>query len=97
MYKRLVFLISILFFASFAAGPAVAEPNLVACWDFDDGTADDSSGNAHHGTFVGGAGTVYDSDRDSNVLELIYRILRGMIPGVEQYCRTQRVCKLRRR
>jgi len=68
--KRLILLISILIFASLAAVPAIAEPNLVACWNFDDSTADDSSGNNHDGTFVGGAGTVYDSDRDSNVLEL---------------------------
>jgi len=48
---------------------------LVGFWNFDDGTADDSSGNGHHGTLVqSGGGTsvniVYDGDRDSNVLEL---------------------------
>ena len=46
----------------------------VGWWDFDDGTADDSSGNNHHGTLTAGdANTsisiVYDADRDSNVLD----------------------------
>jgi len=48
---------------------------LVSWWNFDDGTADDSSGNGHHGTLVqSGGGTsvniVYDGDRGNNVLEL---------------------------
>ena len=48
---------------------------LVGWWNFDDGTADDSSGNDHHGTLTTGGATtsvniVYDADRDSNVLEL---------------------------
>ena len=48
---------------------------LVGFWNFDDGTADDSSGNNHHGTLVqSGGGTsvsiVYDGDRGNGVLEL---------------------------
>ncbi len=48
---------------------------LVGWWNFDDGTADDSSGNNRHGTLVqSGGGTsvniVYDADRDSNVLDV---------------------------
>ena len=52
-----------------------ASATLLGRWTFDDGTADDSSGNNHHGTLTPGDGTtsisiVYDADRDSNVLEL---------------------------
>jgi len=48
---------------------------LVGFWNFDDGTADDSSGNGHHGTLTAGDATtsvsiVYDTDRGNNVLEL---------------------------
>ena len=63
MYKRLILLISILIFASLAAVPAVAEPNLVACWNFDDSTADDSSGNAHDGTVIGDVNFYDDPER----------------------------------
>jgi hypothetical protein len=42
----------------------------LAHYAFDDGTADDISGNSHHGTFVSGASVVYDADRDSNVLDV---------------------------
>ncbi|HYV27989.1 MAG TPA: LamG-like jellyroll fold domain-containing protein, partial [Candidatus Eisenbacteria bacterium] len=31
------------------------EPDLVGLWNFEDGTANDSSSGAHHGTFVGSA------------------------------------------
>ncbi|HAV64783.1 MAG TPA: hypothetical protein DCY13_20745, partial [Verrucomicrobiales bacterium] len=34
------------------------EPDLVALWNFDDGTANDSSGGGHHGTLVGNAVTM---------------------------------------
>jgi signal transduction histidine kinase/CheY-like chemotaxis protein/ligand-binding sensor domain-containing protein len=34
------------------------EPDLVGLWNFNDGTAKDSSTNAHHGTFNGGASVV---------------------------------------
>ena len=52
-----------------------ASATMVGRWTFDDGTADDSSGNNHHGTLTPGDVTtsisiVYDADRDSNVLEL---------------------------
>jgi len=48
---------------------------LVGWWNFDDGTADDSSGNNRHGTLVQSSGgtsvnIVYDADRDSNVLDV---------------------------
>lgn len=51
-----------------AGGGGPSDPNLIAIWNFDDNTADDSSGNNHDGTFVNGATTVYDSDIGSNVL-----------------------------
>ena len=35
---------------------------LVGWWNFDDGTADDSSGNGHHGTFMYDATTVIDGN-----------------------------------
>jgi len=51
------------------------DSNLVGYWNFDDGTANDSSGNTRHGTLIEGheatsAAFVYDTDRDSNVLEV---------------------------
>jgi hypothetical protein len=39
-------------------------------WSFDDGTANDVSGNDRHGTLMSGATVVYDADRDSNVLDV---------------------------
>jgi len=39
-------------------------------WTFDDGTANDVSGNDNHGSFVSGASVVWDDDRDSNVLDV---------------------------
>jgi hypothetical protein len=42
----------------------------LAHYQFDDGTADDVSGNDHHGVLVNGASIVYDADRDSNVLDV---------------------------
>jgi hypothetical protein len=42
----------------------------VAHWSFDDMTANDISGNNHHGVLVNGATIVYDADRDSNVLDV---------------------------
>ncbi len=51
------------------------DPNLVGFWNFNDGTANDSSGNNHHGTIVDGdSGTsieiTYDTGKDSNVLDV---------------------------
>jgi len=51
------------------------DSNLVGCWNFDDGTANDSSGKGHHGTIVqSDANTsieiVYDADLNSNVLDV---------------------------
>lgn len=37
------------------------DANLIAWWNFNDGTANDSSGNEHHGTFVGDAKTIDDT------------------------------------
>jgi hypothetical protein len=45
-------------------------PGPVAHWSFDDMTANDVSGNNHHGVLVNGATIVYDADRDSNVLDI---------------------------
>jgi len=42
----------------------------LAHYPFDDGTADDVSGNEHHGTLENLATIVYDADRDSNVLDV---------------------------
>jgi len=41
------------------------EPGLVGLWNFDDGTARDSSPNGHHGTPVGNARVVTAEDRTS--------------------------------
>lgn len=38
-------------------GVAGSEPGLVACWNFDDGTANDLTTNANHGQFMAGATT----------------------------------------
>jgi len=70
MCKRLFFLISIILVLGLIGN---ASADLVARWTFDDETANDSSGNSHHGTLVAGDGTtsvsiVYDADRGSNVL-----------------------------
>jgi len=43
---------------------------LVGQWNFDDSTANDSSGNSHNGTLTGGATIVYDANRAGNVLSL---------------------------
>jgi len=56
------------------AGPVSADPNLIAHYTFDDGDANDSSGNGHDGTLLQGdantsIGFVYDAVRDSNVLD----------------------------
>jgi hypothetical protein len=45
------------------------EKNLIALWNFDDGTANDSTSNRHNGTLMGGATTAlgavpFDSDDD---------------------------------
>jgi hypothetical protein len=42
----------------------------LAHYPFDDGTADDVSGNDRHGSLMSGATVVYDADRDSNVLDV---------------------------
>jgi len=52
------------------------DSNLIGYWNFNDGTANDSSGNGHHGTLVQGGdpstsvSIVYDAIRDSNVLDV---------------------------
>jgi len=51
------------------------DSNLVGCWNFNDGTANDSSGRGHHGTLVQGhaatsVAIVDDADRGNKVLEL---------------------------
>ena len=74
MFKRLFFLISIILVLGLVGN---ASADLVGRWTFDDGTADDSSGNDHHGTLKqGDEGTtsvniIYDADMDSNVLVLV--------------------------
>jgi len=42
----------------------------LAHWSFDDGTANDVSGNNHHGSLESLATIVHDDDRDSNVLDV---------------------------
>ncbi len=64
-----------IFLLGLVTGQVFADPNLIAHYTFDDGDANDSSGNNHHGTLTAGDATtsvsiVYDADRDSNVLEL---------------------------
>jgi len=49
--------------------------NLLGCWNFDDLTANDSSGKGHHGTITPGDANTnisifYDAVRDSNVLDV---------------------------
>ena len=47
-----------IFLLGIVAGQASADPNLIAHYTFDDGTADDSSGYSHHGTLdIGDAST----------------------------------------
>ncbi len=51
------------------------DANLLGCWNFDDGTTNDSSGNGRHGTLVQGdlntsISIVYDANIDSNVLDV---------------------------
>jgi hypothetical protein len=51
------------------------DSNLVGYWNFDDGTANDSSGNGRHGTLVQGhpatsVAIVDDADRGNKVLEV---------------------------
>lgn len=41
----------------FLATLSLSQGALVGWWNFDDGTANDSSGNGNHGTFQNGAGT----------------------------------------
>jgi len=43
-----------IFLLGIVAGQVSADPNLVGHWNFDDDTADDSSGYSHHGTIVPG-------------------------------------------
>jgi len=74
MYRKVALLISFALVLGFLSKAASAvDPNLVGRWTFDDGTANDSSGNGHHGTLRQGDATtsisfVYDAVRDSNVL-----------------------------
>ncbi|MFC1782741.1 LamG-like jellyroll fold domain-containing protein [Planctomycetota bacterium] len=46
-----------------AAQVSAAPFDLVAQWNFDDGTANDSSGNGYHGTMMGGALVISDPVR----------------------------------
>ena len=69
MYKKFTFLISLLLLAGLAAGPALAA-DPVAYWNFNDGTAADSSGNGHHGTLSGSRISIIDdSERGSKVVD----------------------------
>ena len=69
MYKKFTFLISLLLLAGLASGPALAA-DPVAYWNFNDGTADDSSGNGHHGTLSGSRISIIDdSERGSKVVD----------------------------
>jgi len=69
MYKKFAFLISLLLLAGLAAGPALAA-DPVAYWNFNDGTADDSSGNGHDGTLSGSRISIIDdSERGSKVVD----------------------------
>ena len=64
MNKRLFFLISLVLVLCLASNASAAPLGL---WNFDDGTADDSSGNDHHGTMAQDVSIVYDATLDSNV------------------------------
>jgi len=69
MYKKFTFLISLLLLAGLAAGPALAA-DPVAYYNFNDGTAADSSGNGHHGTLSGSRISIIDdSERGSKVVD----------------------------
>jgi len=57
MYKKAILLISIVLVLGLVGNAPAA---LVGRWTFDDGTASDSSGNSHHGTFMFDATTVID-------------------------------------
>ena len=59
MCKRFIFLISIVLVLGLVGNASAV---LVGRWTFDDGTADDSSGNNHHGTFMFDATTVIDGN-----------------------------------
>ncbi len=59
MCKRLFFLISIVVVLGLVGN---AQAVLVGYWNFDDGTANDSSGNDHHGTLMYDATTVIDGN-----------------------------------
>ena len=41
----------------------IADVNLLGRWNFDDGTANDSSGYGHNGTLVGNATIIDDAER----------------------------------
>ncbi len=62
MKAKLNLVITVLLFC-LVAGQVSAEPNLLGRWNFDDGTANDISGNGHHGTIIGEADIVDDSER----------------------------------
>jgi len=71
MFRRLFFLISIFLVLGLVGN---ASAGLVGRWTFNDGDANDSSGNGHDGTLLQGSpgtsvGFVYDAVRDSNVLD----------------------------
>ncbi len=69
MYKKFTFLISLLLLAGLASGPALAA-DPVAYYNFNDGTADDSSGNGHDGTLSGSRISIIDdSERGSKVVD----------------------------
>ena len=72
MFKRLFFLISIVLVLGLLGN---ASASLVGYWNFNDGTANDSSGNEHHGTLTPGDETtsisiVYDANMGGNVLDV---------------------------
>jgi hypothetical protein len=72
MYKRLIFLTSIILVLSLVSSASAV---LLGQWTFDDGTLTDNSGNGHDGTIIQGHPStsvtiVYDADRDSNVLDI---------------------------
>ena len=74
--KKLVLLTCLVLALGFLSNTASAvDPNLVGHWTFDDGTADDSSGNNNDGTLVLGdtnstIAIVYDAVRGSNVVDI---------------------------
>ncbi len=63
MDKKLFLFICLLWPLGMISESPASEPDLVAQWNFDDGTANDSSGNGYHGTMMGGALVISDPER----------------------------------